>query len=389
MDDWLSALLARNVPNRASFARARLLAMACDPQVAAGADNAFVRGKAAFERAAFSDASSEILLAAFLHALPGGAGMFCPKGGPAGNAAWRMLVDAGAGPLLARRVALLVDHLRLPCSLAQFPRGRRNQALEDSILRGTDLRDVLALHALVFPAEGRKRDALAAQARHFAGLRGWNPLAGEPPPDADRKRILMGEGVLRPVDRPRGTLHILHGMPGAGKTTWSQRQGWPVISMDDLRLRDRAYRRTPEHDLRMRRLALGMLDEHLRRGTPDLVWDNTSLSARSREVTVKAACQQGYRVTVLSFDQPFSVALARCRSRGRPMAERDILRMASCREMVRAHEAHAVASLRDLEATPVCGDLPAMDMGLATPACRDEVSLSPALSIPEDALLSP
>lgn len=100
------------------------------------------------------------------------------------------------------------------------------------------------------------------------------------------------------------------GIPAAGKSTWAEETGLPVVSLDRLRVGG--------HGLTVLRRATLDLDAHLRAGR-DVVVDACNLLPEQRRRWLDVIAHHGAEAHLVVFDVPLDLALARNRARRHPV----------------------------------------------------------------------
>lgn len=118
------------------------------------------------------------------------------------------------------------------------------------------------------------------------------------------------------------------GLPGAGKSTWFERQGVTPLSSDALRLlladdvNDQSIHMEVFESLRY------LLVKRLEIGRPATYVDATNLLTMHRAAYFELARQRGCTVEALWFDVPFEVCAERNRGRPRRVPEEVMAEMA-------------------------------------------------------------
>lgn len=126
--------------------------------------------------------------------------------------------------------------------------------------------------------------------------------------------------TVAPKDTTRGTIYVLMGAPGAGKTTWCKEHasGMHVASTEPLR-DDKTIDRVAFLD-EMRRAAA----VEARRGC-DIVVDATNIDPRDRARWRALAATERLRPVLIVFDVPLEVLLAAQKGRSHPVSD-DVVR---------------------------------------------------------------
>jgi predicted kinase len=128
------------------------------------------------------------------------------------------------------------------------------------------------------------------------------------------------------VDKPR--LIVLIGLPGSGKSTWAEKQGYTVISSDEMR---RVLVDDPADQTVHGRVFAAMryfLRHRLELQRPVTCVDATNITRRDRRGWIKLAELYGCLPEAVFFDVPVEVCLARNTGRKRVVPEEAIRLMA-------------------------------------------------------------
>ena len=158
-------------------------------------------------------------------------------------------------------------------------------------------------------------------------LDGPFPFAG----DHERFMYLSGRADIDPryplheaADRPEMT--VMSALPGAGKTTWIERNlgDRPVVSLDEIRRR----LRLPPDETKgvLSTVATEEAKGHLRAGR-SFVWDATGLIRDLRGKVVDLGARYGFRVRIVALEAPVEVVRKRNREREHPVPWEAIERM--------------------------------------------------------------
>ena len=133
---------------------------------------------------------------------------------------------------------------------------------------------------------------------------------------------------------PNGTcskprLIVLAGLPGSGKSTWAERQGYTVISSDEMR---RLLMDDPTDQSIHGRVFASLrylLRHRLELRRPVTCLDATNITRRDRRAWIKMAELYGCLPEAVFFDVPAEECLKRNAARGRVVPEEAIRMMAA------------------------------------------------------------
>jgi len=125
------------------------------------------------------------------------------------------------------------------------------------------------------------------------------------------------------------TLYICVGIPGCGKSTWTEnflkdKLSVEVINMDNIRFQVTGNHSDQSKNGLVAAKAMEALKKSMLCGTRDIVWDNTTLSVKYRKPLVSLAKENGYNVIAVFFQVPLEVAKQRNAARTRVVPE-DVL----------------------------------------------------------------
>lgn len=118
------------------------------------------------------------------------------------------------------------------------------------------------------------------------------------------------------------TLYICVGIPGCGKSTWTEKQtahAWSahVINMDAIRFEVTGNHSDQSKNGIVYSKAMERLKVALVEGVKNVFWDNTSVAPKHRKPLVQLAKQFTYRVVAVYFDVPLNEAKERNSNRSR------------------------------------------------------------------------
>lgn len=305
-------------------------------------------------RQASRETQEEVFLAALLHDIAKPAttetqldGRVTARGHARKGAAMarRILWEADFDPLRRERVAHLVLHHQLPMWCIEKDRPERHAilaslvcCLEDlSLLAESDLRgrlcadqDLALERVALFAALAEDLDCLDGPFAFANDHTRWMYVRK---PEQHHTAALHHD--------PTCTMTLLCGLPGSGKSTWSQanRPGQPVVSLDALRARHGVS--PGDNQGRLVQEAKELARTHLR-AHESFVWDATALSRSQRTPLVQLSLDYGARVEIVHVEASRETASRRNRERDDPVPERAIERMLRRWEPPTLLEAHDV-----------------------------------------------
>lgn len=114
---------------------------------------------------------------------------------------------------------------------------------------------------------------------------------------------------------PEYCVVLLIGLPGAGKSTYCRRHGWPTLSSDRLRLAIFDDAGEQQHTELVFGALRYLLRARLRAGRPHTYLDATNLSRDERRPLLAIAAEFGYPAGALFFDVPVEICAQRNRQR--------------------------------------------------------------------------
>jgi predicted kinase len=118
------------------------------------------------------------------------------------------------------------------------------------------------------------------------------------------------------------TLYICVGIPGCGKSTWTEKQtkdAWSshVINMDAIRFEVTGNHSDQSKNYIVHTKAVERLKVALAEGIKNVFWDNTTVAPKYRKPLIQLAKDFKYRVVAVFFEVPLDVAKARNSGRSR------------------------------------------------------------------------
>ncbi len=250
---------------------------------------------------------------------------------------WRAELDWRA----RERVCGLIRHHQLPMWALEGPSERRVSAASQrcrldhlALLAEADIRGRVCPDAAeslesieLFVELARELDCLG-QPRSF-------------PSAHTRLLFLRGERPTADAayDDTWGTVTLLSGPPGAGKSQWAQGSGLPIVSLDAHRRALGA--RHGQREGEVRQAAQEAARVHLRAKRP-FVWDATNLQRERRERLIDLFRNYGARVHIRAFEAAPDTLYRQNAERPHPVPKAVIDRMLSRWERPDVCEAHEV-----------------------------------------------
>jgi len=118
------------------------------------------------------------------------------------------------------------------------------------------------------------------------------------------------------------TLYICIGVPGCGKSTWTEnfrkeKFSSEVINMDNIRFQVTGNHSDQSKNGLVAAKAMEALKKSMLMGVRNIIWDNTTLSVKYRKPLVSLAKENGYNVVAVFFEVPLEVAKQRNSARTR------------------------------------------------------------------------
>lgn len=192
-------------------------------------------------------------------------------------------------------------------------------------------------------AKGRISDAVAESVenvrlfREFAEEHGC--LHGPFPFPSDHSRFLYFQKEDRNPyyeahDDTKGTLLLVSGLPGTGKSTWIREHGWAykVIGLDETREEMGVSPTDPQGPVvqatkQKAREIMGSKEEVTNRIERSLIWNATNLSRMHRRPLIDLAEAYNYRVRIVYLETTPERLFAQNEDRDRPVPAADMERM--------------------------------------------------------------
>jgi predicted kinase len=139
--------------------------------------------------------------------------------------------------------------------------------------------------------------------------------------------VWHAERLVEDAGRPRGTLHLVVGIAGCGKSRWAAENlaETRIVSSDQMR----EELTGSADDQHMNHIVFQRAVERIRRALHDgqeVSFDATNVSVPARSTPLKAARWTGARIVAHFFDIPLAVALERNERRDRFVPKDVILR---------------------------------------------------------------
>jgi predicted kinase len=270
--------------------------------------------------------------------------------------AWHMLVDAGAGADLARRVFDLVFWHQRPAHILDQNNAQRRVIGFSVAGGGAPWEDLLRFCRA--DNRGRISPNLAESLEGIELLSMFVAETGEevgidlnrapwPFENAAARIKVLRDPKASPFYAPPAAagsrMILMSGLPGAGKDTLIRERfaDLPVVSMDDIRAEMRMSH--GDNQGKAIQAAFEAARAHLREGR-DFVWNMTSLSRFARQKICQLVRDYDGAVEAHAIDLPLEEAQRRNAGRANPIPREAIEKMAQKREPILPDEVEAVWS---------------------------------------------
>lgn len=151
-----------------------------------------------------------------------------------------------------------------------------------------------------------------------------------------------------PFDNFSSDVTLLSGLPGMGKDNYIQslKSDIPVISLDDIRRKNKFSPTNRSDTGRVVQMAKEQAREYLRRGQ-NFIWNATNITQLMRQQLVDLFTTYDAKVKIVYLEKPYHVWRSQNKNRENPLPEKVLDKMLQKLEIPQLYEAHEVEYVVD------------------------------------------